>query len=68
MPTPIMEIFGLWESDVDDVYNLPAKVSDDNFWGGGSRRRLLGKGGPGDSPVPYEIRETLDYGCPMTGP
>ena len=27
-----MEVFGLWESDEDDVYNLPAKASNYDFY------------------------------------
>ena len=33
MPTPNMEVFGLRESDEDDIYNLPTEASDDDFWG-----------------------------------
>ena len=30
-PIPNMKVFGLWESDEDDIYNLLIEVSIDNF-------------------------------------
>ena len=30
---PSKEVFGLQESDEDNIYNLPAEASKDDFWG-----------------------------------
>ena len=30
-PAPNIEVLSLWESDEDDVYNLPTKASGDDF-------------------------------------
>lgn len=33
MPPPNIAVFELWESDKDNVYNLPVEASNDDFWG-----------------------------------
>jgi len=43
MPALNMEVFSLWESDENDIHNLPAEASDDDFCGRMKKRTFREK-------------------------